>query len=253
MSIDKKSSLESFRPLAILLESFTFFKKNMNLFLKITLIITIPSAFLLGSQDSSLNTDYTAFTSIASVFLFLALVWIYFNLNKAKKLKISDIYKKISSYFLQALMATILLTIIAAPLVLVIFISILLVTAIPQYWYIYIVPALLAAFFASLLVAKYSLGFIIIIKEGLTSFKSIARSGKLLKKNVLRIFFGYFIFFLAVIVINVLIIYLLSLNQVLAQNSLLLSISNSILVSIYLPILIIYMCKSYEVLTSEVA
>lgn len=236
----------SIRPLSLLSESVSSFRKDMNLFLKITMVVTIPVAFLLGTQDGTFGNDYAVFSSLASVFLFLALIWTYFNKNKAKKLKISEIYKKVSASFLQAIMATILTTLISVPLLVILVATILLFSAIPQYWYYYIIPIVLLAFVSSLLITKYSLGYVIIIKEEDSSFRAISRSGKLLKNNVLKFFFGYFLFFAIVIFINLLIVYLLSLSQSLSQNSLLLMIINSILISLYLPILIIYMCKSYE-------
>lgn len=242
---------KNFGATGLLLESVNYFYLNSNLFLKITLIITLPSALFIITQQNFLNTDSSFATTIASIFLFLAIIWTYFNSSKAKKIKISDIYKKVSSYFLQSLMASVLMSIIFIPLGITLVLGFLMFTSIPNYWYFYVVPFILITFLASLLVAKYSLSYIILLKEGLSSFKSISRSGKLLKNNLLKLYFGYVIFFAVLISIYLVILYILSLNQRLAQNDLLLSTINSVVISLFLPVLIIYMCKFYEKVSSD--
>lgn len=236
---------------ALLLESASNFYLNGNLFLKVTLVITLPSALFVITQQNFLNTDSSFATTISSIFLSLAIIWTYFNSSKAKKIKISDIYKKVSGYFLQSLMASVLLSIIFIPLGITLVLGFLMLTSLPNYWYFYLVPFILITFLASLLVAKFSLSYIIILREGLSSFKSIPRSGKLVKNNLLKLYFGYVIFFAVLISIYLVILYILSLNQRLAQNDLLLAAINSVVISIFLPVLIIYMCKFYEKVSSD--
>lgn len=200
-------------------------------------------------QNSSTNSDIVLILYVAGLFALAALIWVCFNADKAKRAPLSQIYVGSSARFLPLLLVSIAQTLMSLLAIVGGFIF-LLATAAGLGWWLAVIGGVMILLSIWLLV-RYSLAGLVVVGESISGRAALKRSRELTKKYFWRLLGSYIGFFLIIgfgcgLILEIF-VRLPALSKVWFFQGLL----NGILLSIVVPLMVIFGYQLYRVLDEK--
>lgn len=234
----------------IFTSSLKFYQQNFWRFTLTAAIVLLASSIIKAYDVSvSKNSDVMAILYIAGLYAFAALVWLNFSLQKAKAIRLTQIYVASSGRFFPLLFVSIVQVLMVAPAVVGFFLLLLSVSA-GLGWWLGVVGGLLVVLSAWLLV-RYSLASVITVGERLTGWQALGRSNRLTKKRFWRLTGSYLAFLLVIGFASGLVLELFIRLPRLSELWFFQGLVNGLLLSMIMPILSIFACNLYRVLNEK--
>lgn len=234
----------------IFTSSLKVYRQNFWRFTITAAVVLLVSSIIKAYDVSvSKNSDVMAILYIAGLYAFAALVWLNFSLQKAKTMRLTQIYVTSSGRFFPLLFVSIAQALMVAPAVVGFFLLLLSVSA-GLGWWLGIIGGLLVVLSAWLLV-RYSIASVIAVAEAVTGMQALRRSHLLTKKRFWRLVGSYLAFLLVIGFASGLVLELFIRLPRLSGIWFFQGLINGLLLSVIMPLLSIFACNLYRVLDEK--
>lgn len=226
-------------------------KSEINVYIKLALVITIPAAVIGALQNLGFISDYSQYLNIAWAFAFSATIYFASRKKNSKDNKISTIYTAASGRILQFIGSSLVLAVFALPfgIGIVGLLFSLPVLGLPPV--VFLPVSIIGLVLSGYLLTRFGLAQVIVIAENMSIKKSLQQSARITKKNQWKIFFGTLLVLVIYLVALTIIQFVLNLSGQLAQNIYVINILYVIEASIFMPIFVIYGVEMYKELNGK--
>lgn len=222
-------------PFSILASALRSYKQNFLKLLAMAAIVAIPGSFISVYQFDSVN-DASIITSIAGLYLCVALIWSYFNIDKVKKNNIFKLYTLSSKRFLSYLFATMLFSIVCMPAVLSIVLIILAWSG--QVTWIFLFLGILILIASIVLLVRFSLATTLVVQNDISAFDSMRLSWQVVRGNSITTLLAWGLILFIVVMISGVVFSVANISPVIAGSALIQLLLNGILLTFLLPVFI---------------
>ena len=226
--------------------TFKLWRTNFNLFTKIVLVVAIPSSILNVLNSQGMVGEYGLLLSLAWSFVVIAILLLSNEKSELVSKKVGAIFTVASGRLLQYVAVSLILLVFALPIIISLFGVILAQSAFGIPLVIFLPIGLLAFVLGSYLLSCFSASQAIAVNEGTGIYQSLKQSAEKTKKNRLRIFIGYFVLFVVILMMLMIIQFVLSLNQAINENAIVSGVIYILEAVIFVPVVFIYQQKIYE-------
>ena len=224
-------------PFSIIVSGAKTWQQNFYKIFLATVIVTIPGSFIKVFQFDSIN-DASIVTSIAGLYLCVALIWSFFNLEEVKKNNFLKLYILSSKRFLPYLFASMLFALVCMPAILSVVLLILSVSAqIPWAFAIIAVTTLVASLY---LTVRFSLATTLVVQNDISAFNSMRLSWQIVKGSILKIALAWAVVLGLIILFSGLVFTIVNLNQSFAASAFVQLLVNGVLLTFILPLFIAF-------------
>jgi len=234
MSTSKKASLN---PLSLLRDAVTIWNLRFWRVALLTAIIAIPGSILRIIQLDS-TTDASIISSLAGMFMTVALTWAFLYEKDLMKLRFTQLYVKSSSRILPFIATSVLFAVTALPALMGIFIIVL--SAAEQiplgFLFFGLAVVLLSVFF----VIRLSLATVLVVQNEISALNSLRLSWQVTKGYFMKLTFAWVAIIIAIIVVSGALLTLIGLIKFMRENDYALALSSGVLLTFLLPLFIGY-------------
>lgn len=221
-------------------------RANFNLFTKIVLVVAVPSSVLNVLNSQGMVGEYGLLLSLAWSFVIIAILLLANEKSALVSKKVGTVFTAASARLLQYVAVSLILLVFALPVIIGL-LGLVLAQSVLEIPLVVFLPIGLFAFAAgSYLLSCFSVSQAITVNENTSIYQALKRSAEKTKKNRLRIFFGYLILFVVILLVLTTIQFVLSLNQVINENSIISGILYILEAVVFVPIVFIFQQKIYE-------
>ena len=200
-------------------------------------IVAIPGS-MLGVVEIDSTTNASIITTIAGMYLYVALSWSFLFEKDLMKLRFGQLYIKSSGRVLSYLATSILFSIIALPSLLAIFVITLgFAEQIPIGFVFF---GLAVATTCLYFMLRFSLATILVVQNEISSLQALRLSWQVTQNYLIKLFIAWAALFAAIVVVSGVIFWLVGLVAFMRNNVYAAALSNGILLTFVLPFFIGY-------------
>lgn len=230
--------------------SLSFYKQNFIKLSSVASIVLLSSSVVKAyDQNSSTNSDIVLILYVAGLFALVALIWVCFNAEKVKRVPLSQIYVSSSARFLPLLLVSIAQTLMSLLAIVGGFVF-LLATAAGLGWWLAVIGGVMILLSIWLLV-RYSLAGLLVVGESVSGRTALKRSRELTKKFFWRLLGSYVGFVIVIGFSCGLVLEIFVRLPVLSKIWFFQGLVNGILLSIVVPLMVIFGYQLYQVLDEK--
>lgn len=233
----KKLQRASLNPLSLANDALTIWKLRFWRIVLMTVVVAVPGSVLRIVQLDS-TTDAGIISSLAGMFLTVALTWSFLNEKDLMKLRFTQLYVKSSSRILPFLMTSIFFTLTILPGLLGVFVIVLSIAGqIPLGFAVFGICVLILSLFFML---RLSLATVLVVQNSISSVNSLRLSWQITKGYSIRLVLAWVAILLFIVVVSGGILTLLGLVKFISQNDYAIALSNVLLLTFLLPFFVGY-------------
>lgn len=232
-----KPNKVSLNPFTLAGDTLTIWKLRFGRVVLLSAIVAIPGSILRIVQIDS-TTNASIVTTLAGMYLSVALTWAFLYEKDLMKLRFSQIYTKSSGKVLSFLAASVLFSLVALPALMGVFVIVLsLAQQIPL---VFVAFGLLVVLISGFFMVRFSLATVLVVQNDISAINSLRLSWQVTKGYLLKLTVAWVVIILAIIVVSGVILSLLGLITFMRENDYALAISNGVLLTFILPMFIGY-------------
>lgn len=233
----KNPNKASLNPLTLAGDTLTIWKLRFWRVLLLTAIVAIPGSILRILQIDS-TTNASIITTLAGMYLSVALTWAFLYEKDLMKLRFAQIYTKSSGRVLSFLATSVLFSLVALPALMGVFVMVL--SMAEQIPLAFVAFGLLVVLVSGFFMVRFSLATILVVQNEISAVNALRLSWQVSKGYLLKLILAWAAIIGAIIVVSGVILSLLGLITFMRENDYALALSNGVLLTFILPMFIGY-------------
>ena len=233
----KHPNKASLNPFTLAGDTITVWKLRFWRVVLLSAIVAIPGSVLRIVQIDS-TTNASIVTTLAGMYLSVALTWAFLYEKDLMKLRFAQIYTKSSGRVLSFLATSVLFSLVTLPVLMGVFVIVLSIAEqIPP---AFIVFGLLVLLISGYFMVRFSLATVLVVQNEISAINSLRLSWQVSKGYLLKLTLAWTVIIVAIIILSGAVLSLLGLITFMRENDYALALSNGVLLTFILPIFIGY-------------
>ncbi len=232
-----KPNKVSLNPFTLAGDTLTIWKLRFGRVVLLSAIVAIPGSILRIVQIDS-TTNASIVSTLAGMYLSVALTWAFLYEKDLMKLRFSQIYTKSSGRVLSFLATSVLFSLVTLPALMGVFIMVL--SMAEQIPLAFVTFGLLVVLISGFFMVRFSLATVLVVQNDISAINSLRLSWQVSKGYFLKLTLAWAVLIVAIIVVSGAILSLLGLITFMRENDYALAISNGVLLTFILPMFIGY-------------
>jgi len=233
----KHPNKASLNPFTLAGDTITVWKLRFWRVVLLSAIVAIPGSVLRIVQIDS-TTNASIVTTLAGMYLSVALTWAFLYEKDLMKLRFAQIYTKSSGRVLSFLATSVLFSLVALPALMGVFVIVLSIAEqIPP---AFIVFGLLVLLISGYFMVRFSLATVLVVQNEISAINSLRLSWQVSKGYLLKLTLAWTVIIVAIIILSGAVLSLLGLITFMRENDYALALSNGVLLTFILPVFIGY-------------
>lgn len=200
-------------------------------------IVAIPGS-MLGVVEIDSTTNASIITTIAGMYLYVALSWSFLFEKDLMKLRLGQLYIKSSGRVLSYLATSILFSIIALPSLLAIFVITL--GFAEQIPFGFVLFGLAVAVTCLFFMIRFSLATVLVVQNEISSIQALRLSWQVTQNYLIKLLIAWAALLAAIVAVSGVILWLVGLVAFMRNNVYAAALSNGVLLTFVLPFFIGY-------------
>jgi len=232
-----KTRKENLNPVSLASDTISIWQIRFWRIIFLCAIVAIPGS-LLGVVEIDSVTNASIITTIAGMYLYVALSWSFLFEKDLMKLRLGQLYIKSSGRVLPYLATSIIFSIIAMPSLLAVFVITLgFAEQIPVGFIFFGLAVAVTCLYFML---RFSLATVLVVQNEISSIQALRLSWQITSGYLIKLLIAWSVLIAAVVVVSGVILWLIGLVAFMRNNVYAVALSNGVLLTFVLPFFIGY-------------